>query len=461
MELNDNILNMELDVIVGANGGNNVGAKNISPLQKNVSTKETITIQEHAYIPDNDCDYDKLRTVNFVGNPTEYMGTPKFLGIGSDFRASYYIGASWLIKNELAVVVTPKKKDNDTNLYETDFVKMFVAALEVDTKHESDYFSDCYGITFDEPTIETNENLTLLTPMLVLHYISLLGRLVKRGLKEDYITREENLKAKVKGRIIMGRHLQQNVFQQRADRVFCQYQEHTDDTPENRLLKRALLFAERAINNYKSLKKQLNGTDIPRQISALKAKFAHISDDIEPYQIQHLSANKLYKDYREAIRVAKMLLRKFDYSISAVSDEYQSTPPFWIDMSRLYEMWVWKKLSENSMHKIDFQESGFYRRQVADYVIKDENLILDAKYKDGYKNSNWVDIDDIRELSGNARDESLLPDISDDYSPRCIILYPDEFEELSSEKIELFENQGRKIPHYRNFYKISVPLPRL
>ena len=154
-----------------------------------------------------------------------------------------------------------------------------------------------------------------------------------------------------------------------------------------------------------------------------------------------------------------MLLRRYDYSLSEASEEYHTTPPFWIDMARLYEMWVWGKLQEKSVNEILFQEPGFYGRQVADFVIRKENLILDAKYKPSYKDNGYVDVEDIRELSGNARDERLLPNLPEDYSPRCVILYPDVFEELKLESEELFESQGRNISHYRNFYKISVPLP--
>ena len=197
---------------------------------------------------------EEIKKYNLAFQQTDYLKAPKYLGI-YDYCASYYIGASWLVKNELAVIVTPKLKN-------IDFVTMFLAALEVDTKNESDYFAHCYGIHFDEPTIETNEQLNQLTPLLVLHFISLLERLVKRGLKKDYIIREENLKTKVKGRLLFTKHLQKNVFQQRSDRVYCQFQEYTDDIPENRLLKKALLFADRIINNYEGLKAQSSYSDI-------------------------------------------------------------------------------------------------------------------------------------------------------------------------------------------------------
>ncbi len=421
--------------------------------------KDIILLQEHQPFVNprgwgNGRDYsDKMEYLVGLGltfEEPDFLKEPKYLGI-SNWIASYYIGAAWLVPDELAVVVTPKMPD-------IDFVRMFLAALEVDTQKESDYFAQCYGIQFDEPQIETHEELNQLTPLLVLHFISLLERLVKHGLKKDYLLHEENLKAKVKGRILFGKHLKTNVFQQRSDRMYCQYQEYTDDISENRLLKKALLFSERILDRCDSLKRQSQYPDLQLRLNRLKASFSHISDDIEPYQVQKLSSNKLFKGYKEAIRVAKMILRRFDYSIREASSEQHSTPPFWIDMARLYEMWVLHRLQKLGINPIMFQEAGFYGRQVADFVIREENLILDAKYKPKYV-EDWVDIDDIRELSGNARDDRLLPNLQEDYSPRCIILYPGNTDELKPESDVLFEQQGRKIPHYRNFYKISVPLP--
>ncbi len=421
--------------------------------------KDIVLLQEHQPFVNprgwgNGRDYsDKMEYLVGLGltfEEPDFLKEPKYLGI-SNWIASYYIGADWLVSDELAVVVTPKLPD-------IDFVQMFMAALEVDTQKESDYFAQCYGIQFDEPQIETHEELNQLTPLLVLHFISLLERLLKHGLKKDYLLREENLKAKVKGRILFGKHLKTNVFQQRSDRMYCQYQEYTDDIPENRLLKKALLFSERILDRCDSLKRQSQYPEIQLRLNRLKASFSHISDEIEPYQVQKLSSNKLFKGYKEAIRVAKMILRRFDYSIREASSEQHSTPPFWIDMARLYEMWVLCRLQKNAVNPIMFQEAGFYGRQVADFVIREESLILDAKYKSKYA-EDWVDIDDIRELSGNARDDRLLPNLQEDYSPRCIILYPGNTDELKPESDVLFEQQGRKIPHYRNFYKVSVPLP--
>ncbi len=424
-----------------------------------------IPIKEHDKI---DSKWDnKLSAIKFEGNPNDYMGVPKYLGIDQNHCASYYIGASWLVQNKCAVIVHPKIEN-------VDFVKMFLAALEVDTENESDYFSKCYGIQFDEPLIETDERLNQLTPLLVLHYISLLERLVKRGLKKDYVVREENLKSKVKGRILFSKHLQKNVFQQREDRVFCQFQEYTDDIPENRLLKKALLFAERVINNYSSLRKQIETTDLPNRMAKINVAFQHISDDIEVWQVKKLSSNKLFKEHGQAVKVAKMLLRRFQYSIDNANFERHTTPPFWIDMARLYEMWVYSKLNSAYSDEIVFQVDGHCRTAV-DFIKKDERLIMDSKYKPHYEDSNKGILEDIREISGYARDNKILKRLNaDEQEVKCVIIYPqreiiksedgldsrDDCKEITDFESGDILTQCSKISWFRNFYKISIPLPK-
>ena len=449
----------------------------------NNKPKDIIQLQEHQPFVNpkgwgNGRDYsEKMEYLIGLGlkfTEPDFPKTPKYLGV-FNWTASYYIGASWLVKNELAVIVTPKMKN-------IDFVTMFLAALEVDTKNESDYFAQCYGIQFDEPTIETDEQLNQLTPLLVLHFVSLLDRLVKRGLKKDYVIREENLKTKVKGRLLFTKHLQNNVFQQRSDRVFCQFQEYTDDIPENRLLKKALLFADRIIGNYESLKVQSSYFEIQSRLSKLKNRLDGISDEIEPYQVQKLSTNKLFKEYKEAIRVAKMLLRRYDYSISEASQEQHSTPPFWIDMSRLYEMWVFSQLEKAYPRQIQFQVKGHCGTAV-DFIKKDECLIIDAKYKPHYDYSNRGIIDDIREISGYARDWKILQKLSitKAYSEeiKCLIIYPEPVVFQNDDTLSEEERQDisidtckdvttfdgklldlcSEIKWFRNFYKISINLP--
>lgn len=432
-----------------------------------------IIIHEHEAIPEKF--RENIKDITFVGNP-DYMGVPQYMGIDSDYRASYYIGADWLVENEQAIAVLPKMAD-------TDFMGMFVAALDVNCQHEADYFSKCYGIQLGKPAIELPKELNQLTPLLILHYISLLTKLTKRELKKDYVTRQKNLKSKIKGKILFSQHLQQNIFSHREERIFCQYQDYTADIPENRLLKKALIFAEQIISRYASFKKRYN--DLKPQLNMLSTAFQEVSADIELYEVRKIRTNKMFKEYNEAIRVAKMILRRFDYSLDNVNEENRLSPPFWIDMARLYEMWVWDKLTEVYGSDIDFQVKGHCRTQV-DYIKKGiDKWIMDAKYKPRYANPNAGILDDIREISGYARDTKILKQLGlkttqVDYNEeiKCLIIYPEpqkfiiaghlEDEDISEiqtdacvefvEKIDV--SQASEIPLFRNFYKISVPLPR-
>ena len=404
----------------------------------------------------------KQETLKLEGYPEDYMGTPKYLGIASNnemIEAAYYIGATWIQENKIAAIVKPK-------IPNIDYLKMFADALEVDTENESEYFSKCYGIEFDKPLIDVETSFNIITPLILLHYISVLKKLTKNGLKKGYIYREENLQSKVKGHLLFQKHLRKNVIYKREDKAFCGFQEYTTDIPENRLLKKALIFANLAINNYESLTKQTVFETICNSINQLLSLFGNVSDDIEIYEVQSMGFNKLFAGYKEAVSLAKMILRKFDYSLQNTEEKENKTLPFWIDMPRLYELYVYNYLNKNYPDQVMFQVKG-YMGTVADYILKDQGIILDAKYKPRYENGIAGIIPDIREMSGYARDEKILsnfdnPDVS---NAPCVILYPSSYSEMDFVEEEInhtetgFLSGAKKIRPYRNFYKMKIELP--
>ena len=410
----------------------------------------------------------------------EYLGIIKD---GEFLKAHYYIGASWFIKDECAFIVKPK--------VEVDYIKLFMTALEMNSENEAAYFSNYYYIDFEKPAIKTNALDNVITPLLILHYISLLKHLVSKGLKKGYVVKEENLQSKIRGRILLQRHLTKNVFAKREDRVYCRFQEFTEDIPENRILKKALSFSVRFINQYESFKSYLQ--ELTPLLSVVGSAFENVSEEVTIAQVTKVNAGKIFRHYEAAIKVAKLILRHFDYSIDNVSGKSQDVRPFCIDMPRLYEMYVLSLLRKAYGDQIKFQVKGCRKTQV-DYIKKSENekLIIDAKYKPRYSESNQGILDDIREISGYARDEKILKALDwkpeeeytkGNYFPKCLIIYPDpntrferekgdsEDETEESAMIELtgdFSKDGilcdslhlRKIPGFKDFYKIAVPLPK-
>lgn len=417
-------------------------------------------------------------------NPNHgFMEAPKFLGLSwvcSRVCTSYYIGAAWLTEDNSteyknAVVVNTKQISNEV---ETDFIEMYVRALQF--APSSDYFSKCYGIDLNQPAIECSALNEQLTPLLIVHYLAVLKKIISHGLKKDYIIREENLRSKVRGKIMLQNNLQKNIFVQRQDRVFCRFQEYTVDTIENRLLKKALVFSDRFFNSLTSKSSSLN--ELKRIISQAENAFVHVSDDIEVSQIKVLKRNKLFKEYAEAIRLAKMILRRFDYSITKTAENRQnSVPPFWIDMSRLYEVYVYSKLYEAYGDKILFQVEG-WGETAADFVKTDEKIILDAKYKTHYQDTNSPLLPDIREMSGYARDKKILKAMeineNEEKVVPCVIIYPEHVKLETDESVsetedtsffnnnhepvpvrDLVKNKKCKISGFKEFYKLYVKLP--
>lgn len=414
-------------------------------------------------------------------NENKYV-TPSSLGIRKShngLRADYYIGVDWLIENEVAAVVEPK-------INSVDFMSLFSAALSISSDKEVEYFSHYYGIDFSKSEIETDSSIVdSLTPLIIAHYISLLKILIKRGLKGGYIHQEENLHSKIKGKILFQKNLRHNQLTKREDRIYCGFEDYTINIPENRLLKKALIFADKALNNCISLNQDSQRTfynDIKKTINSIKPHFEQVSSEIQINEVQKVTSNKVFKTYKEAIIVAKALLRKYDYTFSKINEKTTKTYPFWIDMPRLYEMYVYSKLKEKFGEELGFQVEGFGRgeyKTAADFILRNKGLILDAKYKPRYEHSKSGIITDIRELSGYARDMKILQNFDNcnqNNEVPCVIIYPgqsaiEDFleNELPQSDIENktdaeymnFISDKNKFKAFRNFYFYKLSLPAL
>lgn len=447
--------------------------------------KNPIKFIEHSEclsVIDNEL-FDKINVEQEDNLDSKYK-TPICLGIKKSVKsqslwADFYIGVDWLIENEIAAIVEPK-------ITNVDFMSLFSSALSISTEKEAEYFSHYYGINFNKSEINVDSSIVnIITPLIIAHYISLLKVLIKNGLKKGYVHREENLHSKIKGKILLQQNLRHNQLTKREDRIYCGFDEYTVDIPENRLLKKALLFAEKALNNCLSLNQDSQKKfykEIKRAINYIKPNFEQVSNEIQIREVQKVTSNKLFKTYKEAIIVAKAILRKYDYTFSSINSKTTKTYPFWIDMPRLYEMYIYSKLKEKFEDELDFQVEGFGRgdfKTAADFILKKQGLILDAKYKPRYEYSKSGVITDIRELSGYARDTRILQNFDIPNQKEeipCVIIYPgssafEEFLESDLPQSDIedktnieymnFTLAKNKFKSFRNFYFYKLSLPAL
>ena len=401
-----------------------------------------IQLQEHGQLPvsKKEDKYDRLELVEWCKR-TDFLPEA--------YYASYKIGAEWIDEQESLIVTTKHKME------QIDFVRMFMTCFTSDLSLAS--FSTIYEIYIDKPSIKAPALQSVVSPLLVLHFLGVVSRI--KELKKGYVSRSENLK-KVKGRISILKNERQNIAIRRYDRVFCEYDEYSADIPENRLIKKALLFSQRLLQGLN----ERSAAVAKLRLNKSLALFSEVSDKVEIKQVKRLRAHKLFTNYNEAIRLAKLILRLFDYNISKVGSHEGKVVPFWLNMSLLYEHYVYGLLHEAYRERITYQFKGKTGFPDFLYKSKEYKAILDTKYIPKYEEKS-LDKDVVRQLSGYGRDLRILTHFEyKDVSPiPCIIIYPKEGKRKNNPFLgnNLRMLCGESLKDLLEFYKIEVSLPTI
>lgn len=375
----------------------------------------------------------------------------------SGYYASYIIGAEWTKDMECSVVVTPKK-----GMENIDFVSMFYYCFS--TGLDAKRFAEIYTINADQPPIEikgVNFPIGILT---VMHFLSVVSHI--RCLKKGYKSRTVNLK-KIRGHVDILKNDRINISQHRYHSIYCEYNEYDVNIPENRIIKKALLFAKKYLKQ--SYLTGKGGALVNTLYAKCKTKFADVSSEVNIDQIKETRYHKLFKEYGEALRLAKMILKQYDYNIRNVAVDDTKVIPFTIDMSLLYEHYVYGLLYEAYHETIVYQYIG-YKDTQPDFLFcsKDFKAILDTKYIPKYDNEP-LETYVIRQLSGYSRDICILKrlgyvDITEESptpSTPCVIIYPTESDKGDNPFLETSLQRlcTNRVPELSQFYKIAVPIP--
>ena len=340
---------------------------------------------------------------------------------------SYFVGLDWIAKDELAVQVLPKMNDG----FEVDYLRMLHEALS-DTEN-FDHLQDLITIRFDQPSILIDQQHDWLSLFLITMFIHLLQKIVRKGLKRSFYLVEENLHNKVKGRISVGRTVKLQQMKGHVTDNVCQYQVYDVDTPENRVLKKALRFCMKQLESYQ---KALDTKVVMDRARYCLPYFERVSDDVSIKAIQSCKCNPVFKDYAQ------------------------------IDMSKLFELYVFQRLREVFTERNEVRYHLKANYQELDYLLQPhswaEPYVIDAKYKPRYKDGS-ISKEDAREVAGYARlskiyrllglnEETALP-------IKCLIVYPDQ----SQDEHFGFDNRSEpafeRIPEYVRIYRVGIKLP--
>lgn len=410
-----------------------------------------ITLREQTQLSDEYIDWLDLRET-YTTMPVEKLA----LNRGDDgcWWSSYYIGLSEI--NGQHIEVLPK-------LENLDFMSLFSFALLY--QPSSEYFSSCYDINWENEIFASTELYNILTPLLVMQYLNILDKLVGKGLKRDYITIEDNLHSKIRGKLRPISNWRKNELKKKEDYFYCQYQVFSANIPVNRLLKKALDISLLLLGNVRSRSSNMTGLAFLSSKMKLIEAFRDIDSNIRLESVRNYKFDKLNMYYSEAIKLANCIIRHQDNALTDGSEK-KKVPLFWIDMSRLYEVYVLGLLQTHYPNQILFQVKGSYDTQ-CDYLHIGEGIVIDAKYKLWYSSEKErLDhkgylIADIREISAYARDERFISLMkNNNNSPICVIVHPDE--KTTTLDTELSKSvANNKIEGFRDFYRLSIDLPRL
>lgn len=219
-----------------------------------------------------------------------------------------------------------------------------------------------------------------LLEIFIQEFLREIQHVVKRGLRSDYISQEDNL-ATMRGKLLVTSHLRRNLC--RADRFFTQHDEFSANRPENRLLRLAL---ERV------LKMSVSGSN-QRLARELHFVFTDIPASAQPdMDFQHVRLDRGMAYYARALAWTRLIIE--DDSPLAGAGACNA-PSLLFPMEALFEAYVAKhlarqlppsltlKLQARSHHMMRHLGKKWFQLR-PDLLVRNANtdiFVLDTKWK--------------------------------------------------------------------------------
>ena len=227
-----------------------------------------------------------------------------------------------------------------------------------------------------------------LMEVFIQQFLMSVNSLVKRGLRSDYVNREENLFA-LRGRLLVARHISQNMV--RRDRFLTEHDEFSQDRVENRLIHTAL-------RHVLTLCRSQDNQRIARELGFVFAEVP-LSVDVA-LDIQRIKLDRGMGYYESALDWAKLILQGLS-PISGIGSHH--APSLLFPMEALFEAYVEKhlvkqlgerlvlKAQASSKYLVEHKSQTWFRLK-PDLLVKQQqttHLILDTKWKllDSVKNN--------------------------------------------------------------------------
>lgn len=304
--------------------------------------------------------FDDLKQFVLKNNEQTLFLKPSYKnGLGETLQAQNYVGVIQT-KDGTTIEILPKIQNLDVD----ESKKILIKMLKTLRKSPFKNFNIAHLQSSKLPLFE----------IFITMFLEELAKLIQKGIKSDYITKEENLKF-LKGKLKINEQIKKNYIHK--ENFFVEYQEFLSDRVENRLIKTTLEFL------YKRSKSNKNQQRIREFLFVFDGiKVSHnIKNDFSKVKL-----NRQMKDYEQTLLWCRTFLLENSFSPYKGSDIAFA---LLFDMNLLFESYVGHYLRKKGLD-VSLQDKGKYLVEEPskfalkpDIVIndKDEQLIADTKWK--------------------------------------------------------------------------------
>ena len=295
-------------------------------------------------------------------NETErYLKITTKKGFGKVLQAQNYVGVIQT-KDGTTIEILPKIKKLENEESKQILIKMLKTLKNSPFKH----FNTANLRATKMPLLE----------IFISMFLEELTKLVQKGIKSDYVQKEENLKF-LKGKLKISEQIKQNSVHK--ERFFVEYQEFSSNRVENRLIKTTLQYL------YKKSKLNKNQQRI--------REFLFVFDEVEishniKIDFEKVKINRQMKDYEQVLLWCKTFLFENSFSPYKGNDIAFA---LLFDMNLLFESYVYDYLRKNcnfeniknqhKKHHLAYENGNGKFALKPDIVIDDGKIILDTKWK--------------------------------------------------------------------------------
>ena len=385
--------------------------------------------------------------------------SPLYLGLHKDeegdLRIGYYVGIRWIQWNSAGkqykgiLYASPKRTD-------IHYEQLLMTCL-LDEKVRP-HLADCFSLFPDEPPIPIpNNSQDFITPFAVCDFLVKVNHIARKGLKKNFLGETSIFAYTVKGKINIAKSIKHSACAC-SPRNSCSYQKHTVNCIENRILKTALI----KIVPYAQPLAHLNPKIGELLQNTLRA-FENI-ESIDPNTLDFSSilGNPFYKEYQPALTLARILLKQFSYSVEEqMGKSSKYSIPFFINMPELFERYCEVLLRRKYDDVIagygrgaESETSSGHRQLRPDFLLPNENRIVDSKYK-FWADGGILGKADISQLCLYSRHEGILQKLNNpDKVPIMQFIYPNL--EEGAPDIDFSQTINEKISEIIKCYKYPL-----